>query len=99
MILGEPCPVRNVLCRLGAGQPFTRKRLFDVLAATGECHHLFARVAVKLPSPVMARDSDFISALPDLAGQLGAVDCGCKAPRTIDLDWIETTPRPVRAAG
>src|SRR5260370_27111199 len=99
MILGEPRAMRDVLRRLGAGQAFTRKRLFDVLAAAGECHHLLACVAVKLPSSVMARDSDFVSALPDLAGQLGAVDCRCKALRTVDLDWIEAAPLPVRATG
>src|SRR5260370_22129710 len=99
MILGEPRAMRDVLRRLGAGQAFTRKRLFDVLAAAGECHHLLACVAVKLPSPVLARDSDFVSALPDLAGQLGAVDCRCKALRTVDLDWIEAAPLPVRATG
>src|SRR5260370_7418187 len=98
MILGEPRAMRDVLRRLGAGQAFTRKRLFDVLAAAGECHHLLACVAVKLPSSVMARDSDFVSALPDLAGQLGAVDCRCKALRTVDLDRIEAAPLAVRAA-
>src|SRR6266851_183810 len=99
MILGEPRAMRDVLRSLGAGQAFTCKRLFDVPTTTRERHHLLPRVAVKLPSPVMARDSDFVSALPDLAGQLGAVDCRCKALRTVDLDWIEAAPLPVRATG
>ena len=99
MILGEPRAMRDVLCRLGAGQPFTRKRLFDVLATTGECHHLFARVAVKLPSPVLSRDLDFVSEPLNLASQLGTIDGGGKVLRTIDLDWIEAAPLPVRATG
>ena len=49
--------MRDVLRRLGARQPFTRERLLDVLATTGEGHHLLARVAVKLPASVMARRS------------------------------------------
>ena len=34
MILGEPRSMRDVLRRLGARQPFTRKRPFDVSATT-----------------------------------------------------------------
>src|SRR5713101_3455672 len=98
MILGEPRAMRDVLRRLGAGQAFTRKRLFDVLAATGECHHLFARIAVKLPSPVLSSDLDSISEPLNLASQLGAIDGGCKVLRSVDLDWIEAAPLPVRAA-
>src|SRR6266851_6441190 len=71
MILGEPRAMRDVLRRLGAGQAFTCERLFDVLATTGECHHLFARIAVKLPSPVLSSDLDSISELLDFASQLG----------------------------
>ena len=94
MILREPRPMRDVLRRLGAGQAFTRESLFDVLATTGECHHLFARIAVKLPSPVMARDLDSISELLDFASQLGAIDGGCKVLRTVDLDRIEAAQSP-----
>src|SRR5216684_7047181 len=99
MFLGEPRAMREVLRRLGAGQAFACKSLFDVLATTGECHHLFACVAVKLPSPIMARDLDSISELLDFASQLGAIDRGCKVLRTVDLDRIEAAPLPVRATG
>src|SRR5229473_3053738 len=70
-----------------------------VSSATGECHHLFARVAVKLPSPVLSRDLDFVSEPLTLASQLGTIDGGGKVLRTIDLDWIEAAPLPVRATG
>src|SRR5260370_38944043 len=99
MILGEPRAMRDVLCRLGAGQPFTRKRLFDVLATTGECHHLFARVAVKLPSPVLFSDLDFVSEPLNLASQLGTIDGGGTVLRTIDLNWIKPMPLPARGTG
>src|SRR5229473_4560735 len=99
LIFGQSRAMRDVLRRLGAGQAFTRKRLFNVLATTREGHDLLARVVVKLPSPVMARDPDFVSEPLNFAGQLGAVDCGGEALRTIDLDWIEAAPLPVRAAG
>ena len=91
--------MRDVLRRLGAGQPFTRERLLDVLATTRERHHLLARVAVKLPSSVMVRDPDFVSELLNLSGQLGAVNCGREALRAIDFDRIEAAPLSIRAAG
>src|SRR5260370_38026295 len=99
MILGEPRAMRDVLRRLGAGQAFTRKRLFDVMATMGECYHLLACVAVKLQSSVSSGDPDFVSKLLNLAGQFGAINCGREALRAIDFNGIEAAPLSVRAAG
>src|SRR5216684_2279824 len=99
MILREPRSMRDVLRRLGARQPFTRKRPFDVLATTGEGHHLLARVAGQLPASVSTADPDFVSELLKLSGQFRAVNCRGEGLRAIDLDRIETAPLSIGPPG
>lgn len=62
--------MRDVLRRFGSREPFAREGLFDVLAAPRKCHHLLARIPIKLPPAIGAGDLDSISKLLHLARQL-----------------------------
>src|SRR5712692_3852735 len=69
------------------------------LATTRKGHHLRPRVAVKLPSPGMARNPDFVSELLNLSGQFRAVNCRGEGLRAIDLDRIEAAPLSIGPPG
>ena len=98
-IFREPALVSDILHRGGAVYASVFHLLLDILAATGERHHLLARVAGQLPSSVPSGDLDWVSELLNFAGQLRAVNCGREAPRAIDFNRIEAAPLSVRAAG
>ena len=80
--------------------PSRARAWFDVLAARRECHHLLARIPIKLPPAIGTGNLNSVSKLLPLAGQFcGAVHCAGEALSTIDLYRVEPAPFSVRAAG
>ncbi len=73
-------------------------RPFDALATREKKRSRARANTKKLPSPISSGDPESVSKLLSLARQFRAIDGSGEGLSAIDLDRVDTTPLPVRAA-